>query len=217
MALIGAGGNASLAIDANVADESSVRQMADRAKRTCGTVDILVSNAGIATVPARAHEMQVEDWDRLIAIHLRGVFLCTRAVLPMMLAAGGGSIINIASIIGLVGHYPGHAAVGANYAAAKSGVVGFTRQMAVEYARDGIRANAIAPGWHGGTRLGEERRATAKPEEIAAFEAAIRAQTPMGRRGTPDELQGLCIYLASDASRYVTGQVFAHDGGWTAA
>ena len=80
-----------------------------------------------------------------------------------------------------------------------------------------IRANAIAPGWHGGTRLGEERRATAKPEEIAAFEAAIRAQTPMGRRGTPDELRGLCIYLASDASRYVTGQVFAHDGGWTAA
>jgi len=216
LALIGAGGNASLAIDVDVADEASVQEMAHRAKETCGTVDILVNNAGIATVPARVHEMRVEDWDRLVAINLRGVFLCSRAILPMMLAAGRGSVINIASIIGLVGHYPGHAAVGSNYAAAKSGVIGLTRQMAVEYARDGIRANAIAPGWHGGTRLGDERRATAKPEEIAAFEAAIRAQTPMGRRGTPEELQGLCIYLASDASRYVTGQVFAHDGGWTA-
>jgi NAD(P)-dependent dehydrogenase (short-subunit alcohol dehydrogenase family) len=214
--LIG-GGNASLAIHVDVADEESVADMAARAKEACGTVDILVNNAGIATVPARAHEIRVEDWDRLIAINLRGVFLCSRATIPLMLAAGQGSIINIASIIGLVGHYPGQAAVGSNYAAAKSGVVGFTRQIAVEYARDGIRANAIAPGWHGGTRLGDERRATARPEEIAAFEAAIRAQTPMGRRGSPDELQGLCIYLASDASRYVTGQVFAHDGGWTAA
>jgi NAD(P)-dependent dehydrogenase (short-subunit alcohol dehydrogenase family) len=215
--LIEGGGNACLALRVDVADAGSVAEIAQRAKSICGTVDVLVNNAGIATVPARAHEMKVEDWDRLIAINLRGVFLCSRAVIPMMLAAGGGSIINIASIIGLVGHYPGAPAVGSNYAAAKAGVIGFTRQVAVEYARDKIRANAIAPGWHGGTRLGDERRATAKPEEIAAFEAAINAQTPMGRRGTPDELQGLAIYLASDASRFVTGQVFAHDGGWTAA
>jgi NAD(P)-dependent dehydrogenase (short-subunit alcohol dehydrogenase family) len=161
--------------------------------------------------------MPVADWDRLIAINLRGVFLATRAILPMMLDGGGGSIINIASIIGIVGHYPGLAAVGANYAAAKAGVSGFTRQLAIEYARDNIRANAIAPGWHGGTALGAERRAKGRPEDIAAFEASIRDQTPMGRRGTPDELQGLAIYLASDASRYVTGQVFVQDGGWTAA
>jgi NAD(P)-dependent dehydrogenase (short-subunit alcohol dehydrogenase family) len=108
-------------------------------------------------------------------------------------------------------------AVGANYAAAKSGVVGFTRQVAIEYAKDRIRANAIAPGWHGGTRLGEARRATAPPEVVAHFENAIRTQTPMGRRGTPDELEGLAIFLASDASGYITGQVFVQDGGWTAA
>jgi NAD(P)-dependent dehydrogenase (short-subunit alcohol dehydrogenase family) len=207
---------ACLALPVDVADAASVAAMAERAKNAYGTVDVLVNNAGIATAPARAHEMPIEDWDRLIAVNLRGVFLCTRAVVPMMMAKGAGSIINIASIIGLVGHYPGRPAVGGNYAAAKSGVVGFTRQIAAEYARDNIRANAIAPGWHGGTRLGDERRTTASAEEIAAFEAAIRAQTPMGRRGTPEELQGLAIYLASDASRYVTGQVFAHDGGWTA-
>ncbi|HXQ52648.1 MAG TPA: SDR family oxidoreductase [Stellaceae bacterium] len=217
VSLLEPGGNANLALAVDVADAASVAGMAERARSACGTVDILVNNAGIATAPARAHDMPVEDWDRLIAINLRGVFLCTRAILPTMLAGGGGSIINISSIIGLVGHYPGTPAVGANYAAAKAGVIGFTRQIAVEYARDNIRANAIAPGWHGGTRLGDARRATARPEEIAAFEAAIKAQTPMGRRGSPDELQGLAIYLASDASRYVTGQVFAHDGGWTAA
>jgi NAD(P)-dependent dehydrogenase (short-subunit alcohol dehydrogenase family) len=217
VSLLKSGGNACLALRVDVADAGSVSEMAQRAKSICGTVDVLVNNAGIATAPARVHEMKVEDWDRLIAINLRGVFLATRAIIPLMLAAGGGSIINIASIIGIVGHYPGTPAVGSNYAAAKSGVIGFTRQVAVEYARDKIRANAIAPGWHGGTHLGDERRATAKPEELAGFEAAIRAQTPMGRRGTPDELQGLAIYLAGNASLYVTGQVFVQDGGWTAA
>jgi NAD(P)-dependent dehydrogenase (short-subunit alcohol dehydrogenase family) len=210
-------GGAALPIGVDVADEASVSAMAAETQRSCGKVDILINNAGIATLPARVHEMPIADWDRLIAINLRGVFLATRAILPMMLAGGGGSIINIASIIGIVGHYPGLAAVGANYAAAKAGVSGFTRQLAIEYARDGIRANAIAPGWHGGTALGAERRAKGRPEDIAVFEASIRDQTPMGRRGTPDELQGLAIYLASDASRYVTGQVFVQDGGWTAA
>lgn len=215
-ALIRPGGNDAVAIETDVADAASVADMATRAEAACGRVDVLINNAGIATTPHRVHEMPIEDWDRLIAINLRGVFLATRAVLPLMLAGGGGSIINIASIIGLVGYYPGVPAVGADYAAAKSGVIGFTRQVAIEYAKDRIRANAIAPGWHGGTRLGEARRAAAPPEVIAAFETAIRTQTPMGRRGTPDELEGLAIFLASDASGYITGQVFVQDGGWTA-
>jgi NAD(P)-dependent dehydrogenase (short-subunit alcohol dehydrogenase family) len=103
-----------------------------------------------------------------------------------------------------------------SYGASKAGIVGFTRQVAMEYARDNIRVNAIAPGWHGGTQLGRERRVTATPQDIADFEAAILRDTPMGRRGAPEELEGLMIYLASDASRFVTGQVFAHDGGWSA-
>jgi NAD(P)-dependent dehydrogenase (short-subunit alcohol dehydrogenase family) len=136
-------------------------------------------------------------------------------VIPLMLG-GGASIVNIASIIGMVGYYPSFPSAGSNYAASKGGVAGFTRQLAAEYARDGLRANAIAPGWHEGTRLGGERRAQSSPETLARFDAAIFARTPMGRKGTTDELEGLIVYLASDASRFVTGQVFGHDGGWLA-
>jgi len=214
--LINSARNDAVAIEVDVAEAKSVAAMAERVSAICGRVDILVNNAGIATMPMRIHDMPIEDWDRLLAINLRGVFLCSRAIIPQMLARGGGSIINIASIVGIVGNYPGFPMNGANYAAAKAGVIGFTRQMAAEYAKDGIRANAIAPGWHGGTRLAEERKAKATPDEIARFEATILKGTPMGRRGTPEELQGLAIYLASDASRYVTGQVFTQDGGWTA-
>jgi NAD(P)-dependent dehydrogenase (short-subunit alcohol dehydrogenase family) len=107
-----------------------------------GRVDILVNNAGIATAPVPTHEMPIEDWDRLMHVSLRGVFLCTRALVPRMFGAPSGSIINIASILGLVGIAPGTC----SYAAAKGGVIGFTRQIAVEYAPRSIRANAIAPG-----------------------------------------------------------------------
>jgi NAD(P)-dependent dehydrogenase (short-subunit alcohol dehydrogenase family) len=215
-AIINAKRNDALSLCVDVSEPQAVASMAARAAETCGHVDILINNAGIATVPMRAHEMPVEDWDRLMAINLRGVFLCSRVVIPQMMAAGAGSIINIASIVGQVGNYPGFAMNGANYAAAKAGVIGFTRQVAAEYAKDGIRANAIAPGWHGGTRLAEERKAKATQEDIDRFEAVILKGTPMGRRGRPEELQGLALYLASDASRYVTGQVFTQDGGWTA-
>lgn len=201
----------------DVADAASVQALGDRVAASHGRVDILFNNAGIAATPKRVHELSVEEWDGLIAINLRGVFLCTRAIIPIMLSGGGGSIVNIASIIGVVGHFPGFPMVGASYAAAKAGVIGFTRQIAVEYAKDNIRANAIAPGWHGGTRLAGKFKASLTAEAITRYESAIAAGTPMGRRGRPEELAGLAIYLASDASRFLTGQVIAHDGGWTAA
>ncbi len=210
-----AGGQAS-AVSVDVADAASVDGLAAQLKQLHPRVDVLINNAGIATHPKRIHELPIEDWDRLIAINLRGVFLCTRAILPLMMDGAGGSIINIASIVGQVGVYPGFAMAGANYAAAKAGVSGFTRQLAAEYAMDKIRANSVAPGWHGGTRLGESRRAIATEAEVRQFEGAILAGVPMGRRGKPDELVGLIVYLASDASRYLTGQVIVHDGGWTA-
>jgi NAD(P)-dependent dehydrogenase (short-subunit alcohol dehydrogenase family) len=206
----------SSSVHVDVADEAAVGRVMADADAEFGRLDILVNNAGIATIPARTHELAVGDFDRLIAINLRGVFLCTRAAMPIMLRQKSGSIINIASIIGLGGYYPGFTAVGVNYAASKAAVIGLTRQVAVEYARDGIRCNAIAPGWHGGTSLGAERRGHMTAEEIARFEQAISAGVPMGRRAVPDELAGLILYLAADASRYVTGQVLAHDGGWTA-
>ena len=139
------------------------------------------------------------------------------AAIPLMLAAGSGSIINIASLIGIGGFYPGIAVSGVAYAATKAGLTGMTRQIAAEYAKDNIRANAIAPGWQGaGTRLADHFKTDWSAEDRERFEQAILAGTPMGRRGAPKELRGLVIYLASDASSYVTGQLIAHDGGWTA-
>jgi NAD(P)-dependent dehydrogenase (short-subunit alcohol dehydrogenase family) len=133
-----------------------------------------------------------------------------------MLRQKQGSIINIASIAGVVGVTPGIPAISANYSASKGAVIAFTRQAAVEYAADGIRVNAIAPGWHLGTGLGQEGNAAREKAASDDFVNKVQAGTPMGRTATPSELAGLLIYLASDASGFVTGQVFAHDGGWTA-
>jgi len=203
------------AVEVDVADEASVDRMWQGVARNHRRVDILINNAGIATNVVRTHEFPVADWDKLIAINLRGVFLTTRKALGLMLP-GPGSIINIASIAGLRGYWPGFPSLGINYSTSKAGVVGFTRQVAAEYAKEGIRSNAIAPGWHGGTALGDARRAVASKEEIALFEKAIHQRIPMGHRGKPDDLVGLVVYLASDASHYLTGQVIAHDGGWDA-
>ena len=203
------------AAQVDVADEASVDDMWKTIEASYGRVDILVNNAGIATNSVRTHEFPVVDWDRLMKINLRGVFLTTRKALGLMLP-GPGSIINIASIAGLRGYWPGFPALAVNYSASKAGVIGFTRQVAAEYAAEKIRVNAIAPGWHGGTALGAERRAATGPEAVEQFEQAIHARIPMKHRGKPDDLVGLVVYLASDASHYLTGQVIAHDGGWDA-
>jgi NAD(P)-dependent dehydrogenase (short-subunit alcohol dehydrogenase family) len=202
--------------ETDVADEESVESAVATCVADFGKCDVLINNAGIAIPPARAHETSIADWDRLMGINLRGSFLMTRAVLPTMLANNSGVVLNIASFIGLVGLYPDFPISGVAYASSKAAITGFTRQLALEYAKDGIRVNAIAPGWHGGTNLAREMRAAATPDDIARFEHYIKSSVPMGRRGTMEELSGLVLYLASDASSYVTGQVFAHDGGLTA-
>ena len=203
------------AIHVDVAATDSTDRLFDEIQAKYGRLDILVNNAGITTVPMRTHEVAVEDWDRLMSINLRGVFLCTRRALAMMLPAKSGSIISIASIAGVTGYYPGFSRLVSSYSAAKAGVAGFTRQVAAEYAPDGIRANAIAPGWHGGTNLGAVARAAFTPEQQQQAERAIAERIPLGRRGVPDDLVGLVVYLASDASSYLTGQTITHDGGWT--
>ena len=215
-ALIRAAGGKADAVMTDVAESQSVDGLFGEVERLHGRLDILINNAGISTGPRRLHELPLEDWDRLMAVNLRGVFLCTRAAIALMLRGAGGSIVNISSIAGLGGYYPAEPRLCVNYSAAKAGVIGLTRQAAVEYARDGIRVNAIAPGWHSGTNLGAERRALMPAETTARIEASVNARIPMGRRGVPDDLVGLCVYLASPASSYVTGQVIAHDGGWTA-
>jgi NAD(P)-dependent dehydrogenase (short-subunit alcohol dehydrogenase family) len=201
------------ALPVDVTDEKSVDDLWKRIADEFPRIDILINNAGINTNTPRTHEYSVADWDRVMAVNLRGVFMTTRKALALMLP-GPGSIINISSIMGLRGYFPGFAAMSISYSTSKAGIVGFTRQVAAEYAAEQIRVNAIAPGWHGGTALGAERRAAAGPEGGKQFEDALNTRIPMKHRGVPDDLVGLVIYLVSDASHYVTGQVIAHDGGW---
>jgi NAD(P)-dependent dehydrogenase (short-subunit alcohol dehydrogenase family) len=164
----------------------------------------------------RIHEMPIEVFDRVIDIDLKGVFICTRAVLPVMLKQGKGNIINIASSYALRPFFNVcELKPNASYVTAKTGLIGLTKETAVEYARDGIRANAVIPGWFTGTKL---TVATEGPEYAAfmkQYDETVLRLTPMGRKGDPSELKGLMVYLASDASGFVTGQSFVVDGGIT--
>lgn len=203
-------GRKSIALRADVTNPDDMEKAVIETVTNLGVIDILINNAGISLKAAKIADMAVEDWDRVISVNLRGVFLCTRAVLPIMVKQRKGNIINIASIRGIG---PSFQAVltspKAHYAASKGAVVSFTKEAALEYAREGIRVNCIAPGHHGkgpGSRWRDAEQTRRIEEEIAQM-------TPLGRIGDPIELKGLVVYLASDASSYVTGQVFISDGG----
>ncbi len=208
-------GHEALAIKADVSSPEDVEKMVGLAISEYGKLDIAINNAGIITSPSRFHEIKYEDWNRLMAIDLTGVFICMQEELKGMMAGGqGGAIVNIASVAGIRGVSPEHKPR-ANYVAAKHGVVGLTKQAALEYAKDNIRVNAIAPGWFGGTDLSRERtQGKATPD--TNLQEKRNSFVPLGRKGMLQELNGLLLYLASDASSYVTGQVFAIDGGVTA-
>jgi len=205
-----------LKIVADVSNPTDVARMVDESISNLGQLNIAVNNAGIITKPARFHEMPLEDWNKVISVNLTGVFLCMQKEIEVMLKQGnGGSIINISSVLGLVGLDP-DLMPRVNYIASKHGLAGLTKQGAVEYAEYGIRVNAIAPSWFAGTSLSRDRDKVQTREEQDLREKRIIALTPMKRRGQIDELQGLLLFLASDASTYTTGQVLASDGGWTA-
>ena len=212
--LIEGRGRRVLWVKADVSRPDQVQRMVDETVSRLGTIDILVNNAGITAKGYRIADMPVEDWDRVIAVDLRGVFLCTRAVLPVMVKQERGSIINIASVYGVRPFFEiGQIKPNAPYAAAKAAVISLTKETAQEYARDGIRANSIAPGWHEGTRLLSATQAAGEEERWKKYDETVHRMTPMGRKGDPNELKGLLVYLASDASSFVTGQVFVSDGG----
>ncbi len=193
-----------------------VRRMVDETVSQFGGLHVAVNNAGILTRPVPFHEMDPDDWNQVISVNLTGVFLCMQREIEVMLnQPEGGSIINISSVLGLVGLDP-DLNPRVNYIASKHGLMGLTRQGAVEYAEKGIRVNAMAPAWHSGTSLAKARQDIQSTKEQNEREAKMMALTPMKRRGRLDELQGMLLFLASDASSYVTGQVFASDGGWTA-
>lgn len=169
-----------------------------------GKLDVLVNNAGISQT-GRVEETSVEDWDHVMAVNARGVFLGTRAAIPAMRRAGGGSIVNISSQLGLVG--TDHSS--AQYQASKGAVRLLTKATAIQYARERIRANSVHPGPIA-TPMTERRRAD--PDHVKMMLSRI----PLGRFGEADEVAYAVLYLASDESSFVTGSELVIDGGWTA-
>jgi NAD(P)-dependent dehydrogenase (short-subunit alcohol dehydrogenase family) len=203
-----------LSIEVDVSKYDQVEAMFKQVERTFGRLDVLVNNAGITTSRCAIDQMDIQDWHKVLDVNLHGVFYCMKEGLKIMMRQKKGSIINIASITGLCGIDP-DVGLMSPYVTSKSGVIGLTKQGAAEYGPHGIRVNAMAPGWHLGTRLSADAGVKRTEEELTSWRQLLSSKTPMRRTGEPKELKGLLLYLASDASSFVTGQVIASDGGWT--
>jgi 3-oxoacyl-[acyl-carrier protein] reductase len=186
------------AIQADVRDAAEVERLCKQVLDLYGKIDILVNNAGI-TRDTLLLRMKEEDFDAVLQTNLRGVYLCTKAALRPMTKARGGRIINITSVVGLMGN-----AGQANYAAAKAGIIGFTKSAAREMASRNITINAVAPGYI-------ETELTGVLSE--SMRAAILENIPLGRLGMPQDVANLVCFLASDAAAYITGQTLTVDGG----
>jgi 3-oxoacyl-[acyl-carrier protein] reductase len=195
---IGESGGKAVAVVGNVTKFSDCEAIVDMAIQTFGKIDILVNNAGI-TRDNLVLRMSEEDWDAVLNINLKGAFLCTKAAIKPMIKQRSGKIINIASVIGLMGN------VGqANYAASKGGVISFTKSMAKELGSRHIRVNAIAPGFI------ESKMTDAMSEEA---KSSLFKGIPLGTLGKPEYVADAVVFLASPAAAYITGQVLNVDGG----
>ena len=211
--IIAGGGGLCTPHACDVSDEAEVSALA--AKLSHQGLDILINNAGVSTVSRKVHEIPVAEWDRVLAVNLRSAFLCTRAFVPHMLGTAGPSIINISSIVGSVALNP-RLLSQASYAASKAGMIGLTRQTAADYGARGLRANAIAPGWLMGTDLGSAVGNWSEPAAETELIRQVAEGATLRRPGDKSEIAGLALFLASDASSFVTGQLYTIDGGWTA-
>ena len=191
----------------DVTDADSVERGFEEVVSRFGSLSVLVNNAGILrdaqvvkwkddTVAGR---MEESDFDSVIAVNLKGVFLCTRAAVPHLIRSGGGSILNASSVVGIYGNFGQ-----TNYVATKAGVIGMTRTWARELGKHRIRVNAVAPGFIATEMV------QAMPEKIIA---SMVARTPLGRMGTPEEVANAYVWLASDEAAFVTGAVLSVDGG----
>mgnify|MGYP001094121584 CR=1 FL=1 len=193
----------------DVSNEAEVRRVFSEVQEAFGGVDVLVNNAGISGVDKPTHEIEEQEWDRVIGINIKGVFLSTKHAIPLMRTRGGGSIVNLSSIYGLVG-----AADLPPYHASKGAVRLMTKNDALLYAADGIRVNSVHPGfiW---TPLVEElgERSAEGPE---AFRRKLDDLHPIGHVGEPDDVALAIVYLASDEAKFVTGSELVVDGGYTA-
>jgi 3-oxoacyl-[acyl-carrier protein] reductase len=202
-AAIEAAGGEALALTTDVADEDAVATMAEMAVERFGRVDVLMNNAGVLDDYLAAADTPTAVWDRVLGVNLNAQFFTTRALVPQMLERGDGAIINVASTAGLNGGNGGVA-----YTASKHGVIGFTRQLAFDYARKGIRCNVICPG---AVETGMTKEIFASPD--AAVMAAVES-APIGRWAQPDELANVALFLASDEASFVNGAVYLVDGGF---
>ncbi len=196
-AITAAGGTA-VAVQADVANGEDVERLFKWISDQYGRLDILVNNAGI-TRDTLLMRMKDDDWDAVLDTNLRGIFLCTRAAMKFMARARWGRIINITSVVGLMGN-----AGQANYAAAKAGIIGFTKSVAREYGSRSVTVNAVAPGF-----IDTELTAVLGAET----REALTKQIPLGRLGSPEDVSGVVTFLASEQAAYITGQTFNSDGG----
>lgn len=199
-AITAAGGRA-IAVTVDIADEDSVRSAIHRTVTAFGRLDLTINNAGVPSSGQELAEMTAQEWERVLRINLTGTFFCIKHEIPELRRAGGGAIVNIASGGGLhaIPRSPA-------YVAGKHGVIGLTKAAAVDYAPDGIRVNALAPGM---TRTAQLDQVAESTDMIAQHEAL----TPLGRLATPDEIADAAVWLCSDESSYVTGTTLSVDGG----
>jgi len=188
----------------DVSKEADVLALLAAVQERHGRLDILVNNAGVNPIYRRPEKTSLEDWASIVDINLTGVFLCCRHLGGAMVAQGSGSIINVSSVAGHVG-----LAKSVPYCAAKGGVELATRALALDWAANGVRVNSIAPAFF-------ETDLTAGMREHPELSQRLLDQTPLGRFGKPEDMVGAVVYLASDASAYVTGHSLVVDGGWTA-
>lgn len=208
VALINQAGGQAIAIGADVASEADVQAMVARTVAAFGRLDCAFNNAGISPrnvgpTGQRTHEMSQASFDAMLAVNLTGVFLCMKHEIPHMLAQGGGSIVNTASIAGLIG-LPS----ATNYVAAKHGVVGITKTAAMEYAKDNIRVNCVNPGYI--------KTPMTDPTMAERYDA-LMTKVPMNRLGTAEEIAEAVVWMLSDRASFMTGASHIIDGGYYAA
>ncbi len=204
-----AGGKAE-AYEIDVSDENSVKLFADQVKDSYGKLDVLFNNAGIDQEGGKVHEYPIELFDSIQKTDLRGTFLMSKFLIPLMLENGKGTIVNNASMSGSFADLDR-----SGYNAAKGGIINFTKATAIDYGRQGIRANSVSPGTIE-TPLIDELSGSKEEEQGKAFRESNKWLAPMGRLGAPDEIAKAVLFLVSDDSSYITGQDLIVDGGLTA-